>query len=619
MALTGGDLARKRLSIREQRDFAYFLAEFLKIRNRLSKEIDETLTALQAAKDAGEPVDPATLAKNARLNRLLKQIDAEIRRISPEFADRIADAKTDAVRIAKRQAAELPNLTADLELFDLEATEEFLYTAGDGRPLAEYFKDLAKPVRTAVFDSVAYGIAAGLPNAAIAKDINDQVGKGAVRAMTVARTETNRAYRNASREFYQAEPSVLGWKWVSARDLNTCPICWKHHGQIFSPVQTMQTHPNCRCVMVPILDMSEPVDLGSERFKKLTDAQQKAILGPKRFELYKQGATLADFVGVKDSPFGPTPVLKTLDQVRFIRKDVAIDPPKPTIVTPPPAMPAVNAGRGDAATAPFDAKAFRERFVRDASAIRGDLVDRREELRKAKFDALNAFYLAGEGDEFKIAQDRKDAAKKAYSDHVAEMVDTIAKERRLVMHEGEPAELPFKVERGKAETIQAAGAAVKMFGRLVRRDAWPDPPTITFQHSTNRAKYQNADKRVVGTLSVDRKAQQTLLHELGHSLEYGNAAAKKAIVDFLNRRTKGEKPEKLKKLTGINYDRTEIARPDKFIDPYVGKVYGDDPENPRSTEVLSMGLEWMFEDPLKFAKADPEHFELIIWIMRGAK
>lgn len=312
MALTGGDLARKRLAEQERREIAYFLAEFLKIRNRMSGEIDATIAALDALKKAGEKLDPAILARNATLARLLKQIEAEIARLAPMAAARLVESKRFAVRVARLQAAELPIVNADLHVFDAEATTELMRIAGDGQPLRLYFEKIAEPVRNKVFESLFYGIAAGLPNRAIANEIGDAVGGGAVRAMTVARTETNRAYREASRKFYDQEPAVLRWRWRAVLDLRTCPICWQRDGQEFDTETPFETHPNCRCVMEPILEITPPVVKGPERFERLTPAQQKAILGPKRFDLYGAGTTLDDFVGVRSSPFGRTPFLRPL-------------------------------------------------------------------------------------------------------------------------------------------------------------------------------------------------------------------------------------------------------------------------------------------------------------------
>ena len=45
---------------------------------------------------------------------------------------------------------------------------------------------------------------------------------------------------------------------------------------------------------------------------------------------------------------------------------------------------------------------------------------------------------------------------------------------------------------------------------------------------------------------------------------------------------------------------------------YTGKEYPD-----KATEIVSMGLELLYEDPYNFAKADPEFFDFIMGILDG--
>ena len=72
-------------------------------------------------------------------------------------------------------------------------------------------------------------------------------------------------------------------------------------------------------------------------------------------------------------------------------------------------------------------------------------------------------------------------------------------------------------------------------------------------------------------------------------------------------------PKYLKDLTGFNYGN-ETAYPDHFVDPYVGKVYGDN-----STEVMSMGMQYFkdAESMLRLYRKDKEHFYLIVGAIRG--
>ena len=120
-----------------------------------------------------------------------------------------------------------------------------------------------------------------------------------------------------------------------------------------------------------------------------------------------------------------------------------------------------------------------------------------------------------------------------------------------------------------------------------------------------------------GTINVGNEKEifrETLFHEMGHHLEFENPALAKSARQFVLDRATG-KPEKLSKLTGNdNYGDDETAIPDKFIDPYVGKLYDDD-----STEVIAMGIEKFSSRvmALELLRKDPDHFFFVLGAMRS--
>lgn len=79
----------------------------------------------------------------------------------------------------------------------------------------------------------------------------------------------------------------------------------------------------------------------------------------------------------------------------------------------------------------------------------------------------------------------------------------------------------------------------------------------------------------------------TAIHEWGHRMERTNARLLQLQKEFYERRTAGEKLEKMKDITGNQaYDDWEVARRDQFQSAYMGKDYGG-----RAYELLTMGLE----------------------------
>ena len=69
----------------------------------------------------------------------------------------------------------------------------------------------------------------------------------------------------------------------------------------------------------------------------------------------------------------------------------------------------------------------------------------------------------------------------------------------------------------------------------------------------------------------------------------------------------------------LNFNRglREYTKKDKFYTRYVGKQYPGTVGQRQSHEVISMGMEELFTNPIRFLKADPGHFELTINAMRG--
>jgi hypothetical protein len=103
------------------------------------------------------------------------------------------------------------------------------------------------------------------------------------------------------------------------------------------------------------------------------------------------------------------------------------------------------------------------------------------------------------------------------------------------------------------------------------------------------------------------------IHELGHFIENYVPGLKEKAIAFLNKRT-GDKIERKLSTDNKAYQNHEIYKEGQFYDAYVGKIYRskDNPNVISDTEIISMGLEALYTDPLTFYRTDKEHFEFII-------
>ncbi len=192
------------------------------------------------------------------------------------------------------------------------------------------------------------------------------------------------------------------------------------------------------------------------------------------------------------------------------------------------------------------------------------------------------------------------------------------------------------MEWAKSEAVQVSDATLKfmaspkvavetLFGRTyVDGVPGPDKETILKEIATiyrltngNLKTLKVTSKKVEGRSYFDHSANtvywldtniDTLYHEAGHSLDYQNKTFVTAAKRFIQDRATG-KPASLAKMTQNSaYGREEMAFPDTFIHPYVGKIY------PNSSEVTSIGLQAFAN--IKYMRdlmeKDPEHLKLIL-------
>jgi SPP1 gp7 family putative phage head morphogenesis protein len=163
-------------------------------------------------------------------------------------------------------------------------------------------------------------IAEGKNPNVVAREIRTALGGNLTRSLTIARTETLRAYREASRAEYLANADVLrGWIWTADLSNRTCAACWAQHGSVHPLGEIMATHPRCRCSMVPATRSWKELGFGSTPesvqiqegpaiFRRLPESDQRAILGDAKYRAYSgRQITLPDLVAKRESPvWGPS-------------------------------------------------------------------------------------------------------------------------------------------------------------------------------------------------------------------------------------------------------------------------------------------------------------------------
>lgn len=145
----------------------------------------------------------------------------------------------------------LTTLTRDFNLLPVDAINRMIGLTSDGSPLVdvlikrygESYRDVGKTLITST--------AQGLNPKETARLIGESLQGNLYDTLRIARTEQMRAFREASLMQMQESGVVDGWEWITEPD--ACEFCESMDGKIFDLGESMETHPNCRCIQSPYI------------------------------------------------------------------------------------------------------------------------------------------------------------------------------------------------------------------------------------------------------------------------------------------------------------------------------------------------------------------------------
>jgi SPP1 gp7 family putative phage head morphogenesis protein len=624
---------RKALLHRDAQTSAAMVRLYSSTAQRIEQRILQLAQQIDEATTRGEHVSPSWLFQQERLQTLLTQVQNEIGRFSSaaglmvenvqrEFAlagmtnaeDLITLSRDNVTRFrgaASPADADAARVRVGFSQLATDAVESFAGFAADGSPLAELFAQLGPAAAQEIKQTLIAGIVQGLGAKQLARQVRNSLGGNMARALLISRNETLRAYREGSQRFYEANDDVVrGWLWVAACNQRTCPVCWAMHGSVHPVSEQFVSHPGCRCTQAPITDLSRGVATGGARFAQLNEDQQKQILGPKKFDAYQDGKiSLKSLAGMRDDGrWGKTRAERNLqDAIEATQAStpLPVGPMRHVPSQPAPAPPdeplevllPVVEKQLPAATA----VEARQRVINVHSQYEGMLSGIDDELKQLR-NTINWQYMpATSGRARELLKLRAEVA----SARTERMLD--------ILSVAQPTTFNVKMKPTDKARKAVWQLGLEQFKKLVGVDL--SGKTVMFKGAGRRRSFQSGDSV---NLATDAPTS-TVVHELGHWLEEKSAEVHRKTIDFLERRTAGEKPISLRKHTGMTgYRSNELARPDKFMSPYVGKDYRHPfmdlavatgqrtiYDQIHATEVVSMGLQWYVEQPAEFARKGP--------------
>lgn len=259
---------------------------------------------------ANDPVPITWLYQRDRLNRLLRQVHAEVAAAVPDLHAEVTESVAWGRDLAVIEAARLARDSRFANTINRRRVQTAARLTDDG-VTRRVLDQLPQAVADRVEKAFVYSVALGQHPTRLAREVMAASGYGRARAQTIARTELHRAVRDASLQEWRGMLDIVaGWIWSSSLDGRTCPVCVAMHGSEHALDEPMATHANCRCVAVPLprdVSARRPVTPGPDQFEKWPEERQAAVVGPVRLRHIKRGDfTLTDLVQTTTHPlWGP--------------------------------------------------------------------------------------------------------------------------------------------------------------------------------------------------------------------------------------------------------------------------------------------------------------------------
>lgn len=626
----------------------------------LRPRIDAITARIEEARAAGQTVNPAWLYQQARYRELLDGarsgfdqyanfVYQETSGLQRDAADRAIDAAYELARGAFGGMKADPDSPVVLIRPGAEELKDLVGFLGDGSPLSRLFSSFGAEAARGIGAALTAGIVTGRSPIEIARSIRQAAGIPRIRAETIARTELHRAFRSATQRTFEANSDVIsGWIWHAAQQRRTCAACWAMHGTFHPVTEILHGHVRCRCAMLPqtktfeelgiagVQDERITVPLGADLFDRLSDADQRFILGKGKFDLFKSGdITLADLVTRHKNPiwgdsYQEATIKQALDAAEARRKAAQ----RAQAARTAPRKPRAPKDQGPAPTAPTfkPAAQVRQEIEAELGERGREVVALRDETARLSRQSNEAYrrykqYVPG------LDRDAREAARQEHQNAYRRYEESdkaykvASKSLRDEIHERwlyapETAEIkasgaPRKPgDRSTDEQRSRYGnwtRGYEGFTRLVGTGHL-DGSTITYNR-VNRRSYYSLDGIYIGNNPHGIKGR-VIVHEMGHWLEERSPGFHDEIYRHYLARTQGEVPEKLKDIfPRSSYTDDEVTKRDKWIDPYSGKdytVYGL-----RNSEIVSMTLEQLYSDPYEMMTRDPDTFDLVWRLLRS--
>lgn len=185
-------------------------------------------------------------------------------------------------------------------------------------PVPAMLRRHAKAGARAAADRLVVAVATGESPRKIAGAISQSLNTETWKATRIARTEVIRAHTAGAIGAMRETPTITPmYEWM-AETSSACLACLSEHGGLHSTDASPDRHPNCKCVMIPVVidpttgqPLSQPTETGQDVIDRMSPHEAAERFGKARANLLQApGANrvpVADMVTRRESDvWGPT-------------------------------------------------------------------------------------------------------------------------------------------------------------------------------------------------------------------------------------------------------------------------------------------------------------------------
>lgn len=156
------------------------------------------------------------------------------------------------------------DIAIDFKLVRPEMIKSAINTPMDGKMYSSRIWDNQTKMINILRDNLTEGMEQGYDIKKLAQNISDTMGSSAYNSMRLVNTETARVVNSAQTEIYKNSGVVEKVMWSSTIEGNTCDDCASRDGEMYdldnAPSIPEDSHPNCRCCLIPVVDGWKPTE-----------------------------------------------------------------------------------------------------------------------------------------------------------------------------------------------------------------------------------------------------------------------------------------------------------------------------------------------------------------------